>query len=167
MSLAITFMPRIGNTQQGGATVSRTLLHFFLTLGITLLIAAPAFSHCEIPCGIYDDRMRISMLKEHVDTIEKSMEMINNPADGKGSHQHIRWVMNKEIHANEFQEIVSQYFLTQRIKAGDQNYEEMLKHLHQMLVFAMKCKQTSDLQNAAKLEEHIDAFAKLYFAPHN
>ncbi|MDJ0621569.1 MAG: superoxide dismutase [Ni] [Desulfocapsaceae bacterium] len=147
--------------------MSRILLQVILMLGATLLIAVPAFSHCEIPCGIYDDEMRISLLREHVATIEKSMDKINNPADGKNSNQHIRWIMNKELHANEFQEIVSQYFLTQRIKADDKNYEEMLTHLHQMLVYAMKCKQTTDLQNAAKLKEHIDAFAKLYFASHD
>lgn len=134
---------------------------------MTLLIAIPAYSHCEIPCGIYDDKMRIELLKEHVATIEKSMDRINAPVEDIGSNQQIRWVMNKELHANEFQEIVSQYFLTQRISADKKNYEEMLKHLHQMLVFAMKCKQTTDLQNTEKLKEHIDAFAKLYFAPHH
>ena len=147
--------------------MSKIFLHVIVLLSATLLLTSPAFSHCEIPCGIYDDEMRINLLKEHVATIEKSMDKINNPDDGKNSNQHIRWVMNKELHANEFQEIVSQYFLTQRIKAGSKNYEEMLKHLHQMLVYAMKCKQTIDLQNTAKLKELIDAFAKLYFAPHD
>lgn len=147
--------------------MSRILLQAILALGITFLIAVPAFSHCEIPCGIYDDEMRIDLLKEHVATIEKSMDKISNPVNGKSSNQHIRWVMNKEIHANKFQEIVSQYFLTQRIKPDEKNYEEKLKYLHQMLVYAMKCKQTTDLQNTEKLRELIDSFAKLYFAPHD
>ena len=35
-----------------------------------------AASHCEIPCGIYDDAMRIDMIREHISTIEKSMTQI-------------------------------------------------------------------------------------------
>ena len=130
------------------------------------LFASPAASHCEIPCGIYDDQMRITLLEEHIATIEKSMDKINNPDDGIGSNQHVRWIMNKEDHANEFQEIVSQYFLTQRIKPESKDYTKKLEVLHQMLVYAMKCKQTTDLNNTAKLKELVDSFEKLYFAPH-
>jgi nickel superoxide dismutase len=35
--------------------------------------------------------------------------------------------------------------------------------LHQMLVFAMKTKQTTDLQNVEKLRELVNDFVKLYF----
>ena len=34
-------------------------------------VAKIAHSHCEIPCGIYHDHMRIELLNEHVATIEK------------------------------------------------------------------------------------------------
>ena len=33
-------------------------------------------AHCEIPCGIYDDAMRVKMIREDLDTIEKSMNEI-------------------------------------------------------------------------------------------
>ena len=32
--------------------------------------------HCQVPCGIYGDRMRIDMLMEDAATIEKGMAMI-------------------------------------------------------------------------------------------
>ncbi len=128
--------------------------------------AAPVLAHCEIPCGIYDDKMRISMLEEHIRTIEKSMNMITELEKKSNSNQLIRWVMNKEDHANQFQEIVSQYFLTQRIKADHGDYGAKLEVLHQMLVYAMKCKQTTDLANTEKLKELVTEFDKLYFAPH-
>ena len=35
------------------------------------------FAHCEIPCGIYEDSLRASLISEHITTIEKSMKMIN------------------------------------------------------------------------------------------
>ena len=43
---------------------------------ICLTWSTAAFSHCEIPCGIYDDEMRVRMIAEHVTTIEKSMKSI-------------------------------------------------------------------------------------------
>ena len=49
-------------------------LSIVLVMCVLLLIpAVTAFSHCEIPCGIYDDAMRITMIQEHITTIEKSM----------------------------------------------------------------------------------------------
>lgn len=146
----------------------RKLFIQYLAVFVTLFFfSTPSFSHCEIPCGIYDDKMRITMLMEHISTIEKSMGKILDLESKKNINQSVRWIMNKEEHANQFQEIVSQYFLTQRIKADANEYGKKLELLHQMLVYAMKCKQTTDLQNTAKLKELIGEFDKLYFAPHN
>lgn len=146
--------------------MDKLLLQFSIILFALLLFANSASSHCEIPCGIYDDQLRITLLEEHIATIEKSMDKINNPDDGIGSNQHVRWIMNKEDHVNKFQEIVSQYFLTQRIKADSKDYTKQLEVLHQMLIYAMKCKQTTDLANTVKLKELVHSFEKLYFAPH-
>jgi hypothetical protein len=53
-------------------------------------------------------------------------------------NQLIRWVSNKEDHANEIQEIVSQYFMTQRIKPDTKNYSQKLALLHNMLIYAVE-----------------------------
>ena len=122
-------------------------------------------AHCEIPCGIYDDEMRIKMISEHISTIEKSMKQIMKLEKDVdlNYNQLIRWVVNKEQHANELQEIVTQYFMTQRIKLGAKDYEKKLGTLHQMLIYSMKCKQTTDLGNIAKLRSLVDEFRTLYF----
>jgi nickel superoxide dismutase len=145
----------------------KLLLGVFVSLFTFSLFASQALSHCEIPCGIYDDKTRITLLEEHITTIEKSMGMIQELDNSKNSNQSVRWIMNKEEHANKFQEIVSQYFLTQRIKPTDKDYGVRLELLHQMLVYAMKCKQTTDLENPAKLRELVKEFDKVYFAPHS
>ena len=123
-------------------------------------------AHCEIPCGIYDDQMRVTMIAEHISTIEKSMNQILEIQKEKNhnANQLIRWVMNKENHADELQEIVSQYFMTQRIKFDAKEYDKKIGLLHQMLVYAMKCKQTTDLENIQKLREALKGFETLYFA---
>ena len=127
--------------------------------------AAYAAAHCEIPCGIYDDEMRIKMIAEHITTIEKSMKQIVKLRGQKheNCNQRVRWVMNKEDHANELQWIVSQYFMTQRIKLDTENYSQKLSVLHKMLVYAMKCKQTTDLSHTSTLRSLLKEFQNLYF----
>jgi nickel superoxide dismutase len=124
-----------------------------------------AAAHCEIPCGIYDDQLRAQLIAEHATTIEKSMKMImelskSNPVN---YNQMVRWVSNKEDHATQIQHIVTQYFMTQRLKPDQAKYSEKLTALHKMLIAAMKCKQTTDLTHVNALRAHLKEFEKLYF----
>jgi nickel superoxide dismutase len=131
-----------------------------------------AFAHCEIPCGIYNDEQRFDMITEHITTIEKSMRMIVElSADEQTSHnQLVRWISNKESHANEIQNIVYQYFMTQRVKpAGEEddviyrNYVKQITLLHHMLIGAMKAKQTTDPVHVEDLRNLLEEFRAIYF----
>jgi nickel superoxide dismutase len=132
---------------------------------LLLIPAVAAFSHCEIPCGIYNDAMRITMIQEHIATIEKSMITIQSLEKEKdhNANQLIRWVMNKDDHATQLQEIVAQYFMTQRITPDTKKYSKKLEILQQMLIYSMKCKQTTDLSHVEKLKSLVADFEKLYF----
>lgn len=140
---------------------------------LVLGAAAPVAAHCQIPCGIYNDMMRIVMLREHVTTIEKSIAEIEELAgadEPAALNQLVRWVQNKEDHSDLIAEIVTEYFLRQRIKApiGDDaadrtKYTSQLVALHGVLVTSMKAKQGVDPGVAGKLLELIDEFAGLYF----
>ena len=134
-------------------------------ISLLLLTVSYTASHCEIPCGIYDDEMRFKAIAEHITTMEKSMKQIMELQDKKplNHNQLVRWVMNKEHHAAALQEIVTQYFMTQRIKPDTKNYEKKLALLHKLLVDAMKCKQTTDLSHIASLRSALNAFQDLYF----
>jgi len=146
-----------------------------IIIGGALLVAVTlgtlAYSHCQIPCGIYDDEARFSEIAEHITTIEKSMKQIEMlSAEGKPNmNQVVRWVNNKEHHADELSEIVTYYFMAQRVKLpaqGDmkaqQDYVKKLTLLHQMLVYSMKAKQTTDLENVEKLKSSLKAFHDVY-----
>jgi len=140
----------------------QTLAIFSCSLVFTMI----ANAHCEIPCGIYDDEMRVRMIDEHITTIEKSMNQIIDLEKAgmiHHSNQLVRWIMNKEEHADQLQEIVSQYFMTQRIKIDAKDYEKKLSILHHMLVYGMKCKQTTDLGNVESLRKLVEEFKALYF----
>jgi nickel superoxide dismutase len=141
------------------------LLYLPAAFLFVLLFSTFVYAHCEIPCGIYNDEMRIEMINEHITTIEKAMNTIIELEEE--GHQHynqlVRWIMNKEDHANKIQEIASQYFMTQRIKSGTKDYEKKLALLHEMLISSMKCKQTTDLDNVATLRKLVKDFQALYF----
>jgi len=139
-----------------------TLLAVLLPLSISISTVS---AHCEIPCGIYDDQLRIQLIAEHATTIEKSIKQILelSKASPTDYNQLVRWVSNKEDHATETQHIVSQYFMTQRIKPDQEKYAEKLILLHKMLIAAMKCKQTTDLSQVNALRALLKEFELLYF----
>ena len=146
--------------------MKKVSLQLSVLLAILFLYSGIIYAHCEIPCGIYDDEMRIKMISEHIQTIEKSMNEIGKlEKEGLSHHsnQLVRWIMNKEDHANKLQEVVTQYFMTQRIKFDTKDYDRKLGMLHQMLVYAMKCKQTTDLENVEALKKLVKEFNGIYF----
>ena len=133
-------------------------------ISFVVFCASSAKAHCEIPCGIYDDEMRLDMISEHVKTIEKSMNMILDlqKEENINYNQLVRWIDNKEHHATEIQDIANQYFLVQRIKFDDPKYVEKLKALHDIIVYAMKCKQNVDLAILEKLRNACRIFENFY-----
>lgn len=153
----------------------KTLKMLFPVLILTAgLGAKSALAHCEIPCGIYNDELRVELIAEHITTIEKSINQIVElgQSEDKNYNQIVRWVNNKEEHASEIQYIVSQYFMTQRIKlvqdtekdaARLEKYNRELSLLHELLIWAMKAKQTTDLNTVHELRRALDAFRHSYF----
>lgn len=151
------------------------LLAGTLLLAIFSSVSLKSNAHCEIPCGIYGDSLRVAMIYEHITTIEKSMNMINelSKADKPDYNQLVRWVVNKEEHAKKIQDIVSQYFLHQRVKPKTADnevayrvYIKQLTSLHEVLIFAMKSKQSTNLSIIDTLREKVHAFEHAYFDNH-
>jgi nickel superoxide dismutase len=152
-----------------------TLRHpsaLFAALFLVAVQAAGVSAHCEIPCGIYNDELRIELIREHIQTIEKSTTSIVelSKASPVNYNQLVRWIENKEDNANQLQEIVTQYFLFQRVKPADPKdaaataaYVKQLTLLHAMAVQAMKAKQTTDLEPVEKLKTLVGEFYEAYF----
>ncbi len=136
---------------------------------VTLMAAPLVYAHCQLPCGIYDDGAKIAEIRQDIVTIEKAMNQIQSisknmkNADAEDYNQLVRWTTNKEAHATRIQNAVADYFLAQRIKPNDKQDFEKLKVLHNIMVNAMKAKQTVDLQYIEKLRSSVDEFETLYF----
>lgn len=135
--------------------------------------AAPAAFHCQVPCGIYGDLLRIDLLKEDAATIEKGMKAIADAqsADAPNYNQVVRWTVTKDEHAQKIQDQVAAYWLAQRIKlpaadadeAARAKYAKQLALLHRVTVYAMKCKQTTDVANVQALRDAVMEFSGTYF----
>ena len=101
---------------------------------ITLLIislTSTAWTHCQVPCGIYDDHARVDALTEDMNTIRKAVtkiEELANKNDPQSKNQLIRWVQNKEKHAQNIISTIADYFLTQRVKPKQKDYLDRLKN---------------------------------------
>jgi len=149
-------------------------------IAIAIIIAAFGFNnvhaHCQVPCGIYDDAVRILQIKEHIITIEKAMKQIDQLASDESSAQNmnqlIRWINTKEEHATFIQSTMANYILAQRIKpkkkdeAGRQQYVDQTLLLQQIIVAAMKCKQTVDKIEPELVSTLLNQFVELYFDEH-
>lgn len=144
-----------------------------LLLFVAAIVGSPclAGAHCQIPCGIYDDELRVQLIEEHIGTVEKSMQQII--ALGKEQpvnfNQLVRWIDNKEKHAQEIQDIVTAYFMAQRIKPKADNTDEralyvtQLTLLHHIQIHAMKAKQSTDLAEVEALRSLVIQFRAAYF----
>lgn len=138
---------------------------------ILMSVCGSLWAHCQIPCGIYGDETRFTMMVEHVTTIEKSMKEIVSlgEADAPNWNQLVRWVNNKDAHADELAHIITFYFMAQRVKpappedkAAHEKYIGQIATLHKMLTLAMKAKQTTDLENCTQLRSLIGEFKDSY-----
>ena len=58
-----------------------------ISAAVCLLLAGSIhlYAHCQIPCGIYDDPLRTSMIYEDLNTIDKSVAAIRKLSGKKQS----------------------------------------------------------------------------------
>jgi hypothetical protein len=140
-----------------------------LVLAGLVLASVNLSAHCQVPCGIYADDVVFGELMTDVKTIHKAMNQINELSGdaSASSNQLVRWVTNKEAHAQNIQDTMSAYFLAQRIKLAQKEsdpdaYAELVGLAHKITVLAMKCKQGTDVANAEALHDALHAFQKAY-----
>ena len=134
------------------------------------------FPHCQVPCGIYDDVARIVTIHEDIQTIQKSIKMINELSYGetsaKSMNQLVRWVNTKEDHAQHIQDVILNYFLAQRIKPKEKGEKEYKRYVsltttcQKIIFYAMKSKQNSDISRLDPLKRQINTLSDTYFDDH-
>jgi len=144
-------------------THKATMLFSMIIVG--LFLPRFAIAHCQIPCGIYDDFLRLQTMREDAETVQKSVDMmfaLTGETDVQSQNQMIRWVMNKEEHAQDIIAIISDYYLTQRVKPNQKDYAERLQKHHAVILAAMKAKQNANNESVNALKKSIEALAGYY-----
>ena len=134
-------------------------------VGYGLLLPPQGLMHCQIPCGIYDDAARVKAMLEDATTVEKATKLIAELAgktDAQSQNQIVRWVVNKEQHAQNIISTINDYFLTQRVKTSQKDYVERLVKHHAVIVAGMKAKQNADAKFAKALKDSIEALRSYY-----
>merc|ERR1711934_118798 len=140
--------------------------------GAAVLAQAPVQNHCQVPCGIFDDPLRVAQLKEEATTIRKATAQVKAAEEKKSedSLQHInqvtRWILTKEEHASKIITLVAEYLLCQRVKAGafknKEDYWQALELHHALMQAAMKTKQTLDPKACDDLDHLIADVGAMY-----
>ena len=128
------------------------------------------FLHCQVPCGIFNDQKLVMEVMEIATTIRKAMVECQTlwvePRGMEGTNQAVRWIMTKEQHCDKLIHLMGDYCLCQRVKpasfVSEQDYLQALKLHHNVMVAAMKAKQTMDLSACDALDHALEDLAKLY-----
>ena len=63
-----------------------------LSFGKSVILA-----HCQVPCGIYDDALRIIQIKEDFQTIDKSISKINVLSKASDNSQVYRSPLGRQL----------------------------------------------------------------------
>ena len=153
------------------ALTSLSILVGLVTLLIWSENVPRAEAHCQVPCGIYNDPARIRGLYEDAATIAKAIDNItklSGKTDAESINQLTRWINTKEDHASHIIKVVSEYFLTQKVKpvaSGSDGYDAYLKSQadhHAVLAAAMKTKQIPETGNVRNLQRAIHTMQHHY-----
>eukprot|EP00316_Scyphosphaera_apsteinii_P022194 CAMPEP_0119310430 /NCGR_PEP_ID=MMETSP1333-20130426/19412_1 /TAXON_ID=418940 /ORGANISM="Scyphosphaera apsteinii, Strain RCC1455" /LENGTH=154 /DNA_ID=CAMNT_0007314613 /DNA_START=33 /DNA_END=497 /DNA_ORIENTATION=+ len=149
--------------------LSRIALHSRATGSMLPRIVGLVRCHCQVPCGIFDDPVRVMQLKEDAATVRKAMVQINELSASPGPlalNQATRWILTKEDHAKSIISTVSEYMLCQRVKKElfetSEEYAQALIAHHSLLTAAVKTKQVVDVSACDVLDSAINEVGKMY-----
>ncbi len=149
-------------------SLHHTFTKFLFLTAVFFSLVSHAQAHCQVPCGIYDDAARVTSMLEDAATVQKavtSLASLAGKTDAQSLNQSVRWVQNKELHAQRIIETLSNYFLTQRVKPGQDDYATRLARHHAVILAAMKAKQKASADAAQVLRESIQALRAYYPIP--
>ncbi len=121
-------------------------------------------AHCQMPCGIYHDDMVYDLIDQYVETMYKGISVINNNkfTTPKEKNEFIRWVMEKDKASDQMAKLITEYFLQQKIKAGEDDTVKRLVSAHQLLFLLVAIKQNTNLELVKTFSTEWDKF-KLMF----
>ncbi len=136
----------------------------FTATACFLLSGASLFAHCQMPCGIYHDDMVYDQIDQYVETMVKGVAKIKDnkfstPAE---RNEGVRWIMTKDRISDDTAQLITGYFLQQKIKPGEPDSIKRIESAHKMLFLIVGIKQSVDFKSVSDFAEEWEKF-KLMF----
>lgn len=135
-------------------------------MGICLVLCYQAVltAHCQMPCGIYHDNMVFDEIDQYVETMYKGMTELSehDARTSKEKNNFVRWVLEKENESDNIANLITAYFLQQKIKPGEDETAKRLASAHKLLFMLMQIKQNVDRKFVDDFADEWEKF-KLMF----
>lgn len=140
------------------------LKNLFVVVIFGWFCQAQLMAHCQMPCGIYHDEMVFDQIDQFVETSVKAISVMqDNPfSTVQDRNAFVRWVIQKDKGADEIAQVITTYFLQQKIKPGEEDTTKRVLSAHQLLFYLVQIKQTVDLKVLNDFYEEWERF-KLMF----
>ena len=148
------------------------LLIFAAQTIIFSLLVVPTFGQQAI--GIFDDPAQFDMVKSHIDNIEKALNEIKvlSADPNRDYNKLVGWINLKNDQIDKLSEIISGYFIAQRlapVRPDSREFGDYLKQLrlfHEVLYYANQCKQFTDIEYVKKARASFNEARRVYFEIH-
>lgn len=137
-----------------------------------LLIGIAAFichtgslsAHCQMPCGIYHDEMVFNQIDQYIETMYKGITELKNSkfSNPLERNNFIRWVSLKDSASDEMANLITEYFLQQKIKPGEPDTTKRLVSAHKMLFELTAIKQNVDLKMIEDFADEWENFKQMF-----
>lgn len=137
---------------------------FFCGVLITLCYQTHLSAHCQMPCGIYHDDMVFDQIDQYIETMVKGVSVLNENKFNnlQERNEFVRWIMQKENASNETADLITTFFLQQKIKPGEEDTPKRVLSAHKLLFLLVQIKQTADFKVLNDFYEEWEKF-KLMF----
>lgn len=121
-------------------------------------------AHCQMPCGIYHDDMVFDQIDQYIETMYKCASILkeNKFANVREKNEFIRWVFQKEKASDEAASTITNFFLQQKIKPGEDDTVKRVTSAHKLLFLLVSIKQNVDIKFVEEFAEEWEKF-KLMF----
>lgn len=138
-----------------------------LLFGLAVLVVCGSgnlHAHCQLPCGIYHDDMVYEEIDQYVETMFKGVSVLdeNKFSTPTEKNQIIRWIINKEESSNGIATRITEYFLQQKIKPGEEDTDRKLRSAHKLLFLLVQIKQNVSLKIIKDFNDEWENFKLLF-----
>lgn len=129
-----------------------------------LMTFADLNAHCQMPCGIYHDDMVYDQIDQFVETVYKGISIMNENKfiTVKDKNEFVRWVVQKEKCCNEATDLITTYFLQQKIKPGEADTTQRIVVAHKLLFYIVAIKQNTELEFVKQFNEEWERFKVMF-----